>query len=132
MDLGENDREILNLLEKKKNLVDIAFETGMVEFHVASRMLELHEQGLIHVDQIPDGISYEQQVEALQEFVREGVAFYNATRYREARAAFEKQQRDGSWLAENSSESRVGRVYATSMAVLSLSVKYHYLPIYQK
>ena len=44
----------------------------------------------------------------------------------------EKQQRDGSWLAENSSESRVGRVYATSMAVLSLSVKYHYLPIYQK
>ena len=44
----------------------------------------------------------------------------------------EKQADDGSWLAENSSESRVGRVYATSMAVLSLSVKYHYLPIYQK
>jgi hypothetical protein len=44
----------------------------------------------------------------------------------------EKQHGDGSWLAVNSSESRVGRVYATSMAVLSLSVKYHYLPIYQK
>ena len=44
----------------------------------------------------------------------------------------EKQAGDGSWLADNSSESRVGRVYATSMAVLSLSVKYHYLPIYQK
>jgi hypothetical protein len=44
----------------------------------------------------------------------------------------EKQAADGSWLAEESSESRVGRVYATSMAVLSLSVKYHYLPIYQK
>jgi hypothetical protein len=44
----------------------------------------------------------------------------------------EKQRGDGSWQAENSSESRVGRVYATAMAVLSLSVKYHYLPIYQK
>jgi hypothetical protein len=44
----------------------------------------------------------------------------------------EKQHGDGSWQAVNSSESRVGRVYATSMAVLSLSVKYHYLPIYQK
>ena len=44
----------------------------------------------------------------------------------------EEQDSDGSWLAVNSSESRVGRVYATSMAVLSLSVKYHYLPIYQK
>ncbi|MFV1968002.1 MAG: prenyltransferase/squalene oxidase repeat-containing protein [Pirellulaceae bacterium] len=43
-----------------------------------------------------------------------------------------KQHGDGSWQAVNSSESRVGRVYATAMAVLSLSVKYHYLPIYQK
>ena len=44
----------------------------------------------------------------------------------------ERQKGDGSWQAENSSESRVGRVYATAMAVLSLSVKYHYLPIYQR
>ena len=44
----------------------------------------------------------------------------------------ERQDNDGSWQAENGSERRVGRVYATAMAVLSLSVKYHYLPIYQK
>ncbi len=44
----------------------------------------------------------------------------------------DKQRGDGSWQASNSSESRAGRVYATSLAVLSLSVKYHYLPIYQK
>ncbi len=44
----------------------------------------------------------------------------------------EKQAGDGSWQADKGSESGVGRVYATSMAVLSLSVKYHYLPIYQK
>ncbi len=36
------------------------------------------------------------------------------------------QRRDGSW------HSRNGNVYATSMAVLSLSVQYHYLPIYQR
>ncbi len=44
----------------------------------------------------------------------------------------EKQNPDGSWKAENGSESGVGHVYATAMAILSLSVKYHYLPIYQK
>lgn len=44
----------------------------------------------------------------------------------------EKQADNGSWIAENGSERGHGAVYATSMAVLSLSVKYHYLPIYQK
>jgi hypothetical protein len=44
----------------------------------------------------------------------------------------EKQAADGSWQAENGEERNAGNVYATSMAVLSLSVKYHYLPIYQK
>ncbi len=42
------------------------------------------------------------------------------------------QQRDGSWFAGNSSERSYGRVYATSLGVLSLAVKYHYLPIYQR
>jgi hypothetical protein len=42
------------------------------------------------------------------------------------------QAADGSWTAQNSSERGHGAVYATSMSVLSLSVKYHYLPIYQK
>ncbi|MEZ6125517.1 MAG: prenyltransferase/squalene oxidase repeat-containing protein [Planctomycetaceae bacterium] len=39
---------------------------------------------------------------------------------------------DGSWEAANGEENNAGRVYSTSMAVLSLSVKYHFLPIYQK
>jgi hypothetical protein len=88
--LSESDREILSLLGRKKTMVDIAFETGMPEFRVACRMLELHDQRLIHVNEVPDGVSYEQQVEALQRLVREGVAFYNATKYREARASFQK------------------------------------------
>ncbi len=44
----------------------------------------------------------------------------------------EKQAANGSWTAGNGSEKGHGAVYATSMAILSLSVKYHYLPIYQK
>ena len=44
----------------------------------------------------------------------------------------DKQQDDGSWRAERGQEHNVGKVYATSLAVLSLSVKYHYLPIYQR
>ena len=43
-----------------------------------------------------------------------------------------KQAGDGSWTAANGEENNHGAVYSTSMAVLSLSVKYHYLPIYQK
>lgn len=44
----------------------------------------------------------------------------------------QQQASDGSWTSGNGSESSIGAVYGTSMAVLSLSVKYHYLPIYQK
>jgi hypothetical protein len=90
MDLPESDKEILELVRKKKNSIEIAAETGLLEYHVASRLLDLHEKGFIDVDKIPDGVSYEQQVEALQRFVREGVACFNATKYREALAAFEK------------------------------------------
>ncbi|TWU45580.1 hypothetical protein Q31b_07550 [Novipirellula aureliae] len=44
----------------------------------------------------------------------------------------DSQKTNGSWVAENSEERNVGAVYATSLAVLSLSVRYHYLPIYQR
>jgi hypothetical protein len=42
------------------------------------------------------------------------------------------QQRDGSWLAIEAGERQGGQVYATSLAVLALAVKNHYLPIYQR
>jgi hypothetical protein len=90
MDLSDIDLTILGLLREKKNMVEIAFETGLLEFHVASRMLDLYESGLLQVDETPEGISYEQEVEVLQNYVREGATFYNATRYREALDAFEK------------------------------------------
>jgi hypothetical protein len=41
------------------------------------------------------------------------------------------QRGDGSWHGSGS-ENSAGQVYSTSMAVLALAVKYHYLPIYQR
>lgn len=43
-----------------------------------------------------------------------------------------RQRGDGSWMAPGGEERNVGMVYTTSLAVLSLSVRYHYLPIYQR
>lgn len=40
------------------------------------------------------------------------------------------QEGDGSWKSMGGNESN--RVYRTAMAILSLSVKYHFLPIYQR
>ena len=42
------------------------------------------------------------------------------------------QRTNGSWLAGSGEERNIGTVYATSLAILSLSVRYHYLPIYQR
>ena len=43
-----------------------------------------------------------------------------------------RQRRDGSWMSPGGEERNVGLVYSTSLALLSLSVRYHYLPIYQR
>ncbi len=42
------------------------------------------------------------------------------------------QEASGSWLANNNEERNQGRIYSTALAMLSLSVRYHYLPIYQR
>lgn len=44
----------------------------------------------------------------------------------------ESQRNDGSWIGRGGEEKNIGSVYATTLAMLSLSVRYHYLPIYQK
>ena len=43
-----------------------------------------------------------------------------------------RQQTDGSWRGAGGHEAGAGPVYSTAMAILSLSVQYHYLPIYQR
>ena len=40
------------------------------------------------------------------------------------------QQDDGAWLAGNGKEGGLGKVYSTSFAILCLSVKHGFLPIY--
>ena len=42
------------------------------------------------------------------------------------------QSADGAWYPRNGNEKSAGAVYATSLALLSLSVYHHFLPIYQK
>ncbi len=42
-----------------------------------------------------------------------------------------RQESDGAWISGDSQERSAGRIYSTSMAILCLSVKYHYLPIFQ-
>ncbi len=42
------------------------------------------------------------------------------------------QTPEGSWFPRNGNEKSAGPVYATSLALLSLSVYHHFLPIYQK
>ncbi len=49
-----------------------------------------------------------------------------------AKLLLKRQQPDGSWVAPGGEEAGAGKVYTTCMAILSLSVKYHYLPIYQR
>ena len=44
----------------------------------------------------------------------------------------ESQRSDGAWLARGGEERNVGTVYSTALAILCLSVRYHYLPIYQR
>lgn len=43
-----------------------------------------------------------------------------------------QQRSNGSWEARGGEERNQGAVYATAMSILSLSVRYHYLPIYQR
>jgi hypothetical protein len=43
-----------------------------------------------------------------------------------------KQGPDGSWQGQHGQERDSGKVYSTSLAMLSLAVKYHFLPIYQR
>ncbi|MEM9645531.1 MAG: prenyltransferase/squalene oxidase repeat-containing protein, partial [Planctomycetota bacterium] len=42
------------------------------------------------------------------------------------------QRSNGSWIGYRAEERNIGEVYSTSLAILSLSVRYHYLPIYQR
>lgn len=66
-----------------------------------------------------------------QGMYQRGGAYHEAARDHIRQILLEKQQADGHWEGYGE-EAGAGPVYTTCLAILSLGVKYHYLPIYQK
>ena len=78
-----------------------------------------------------------------RKFFYYGTYYYSQAMYqrggdhaKEARVKVEEilkklQRENGSWQGSGS-EGSAGEIYSTTMAVLALAVKYHYLPIYQR
>lgn len=54
-----------------------------------------------------------------------------AAERRVAEVLLPRQQPDGAWSVEGE-EKKAGPIYSTSLAVLSLAVRHHYLPIYER
>ncbi len=67
-----------------------------------------------------------------QGMYQRGGRFADAARKNAEEALLPRQNPDGSWRPTHHREAEAGSVYATSMAVLALAVKYHFLPIYQR
>jgi tetratricopeptide (TPR) repeat protein len=88
-ELTAEDRRILELAKKGKNLAEIALEMHAVDFYAAARLLELYNRGLLSVAEAPEDIPFEQQIEELRERLKHGVVCFNAGQYPEAMAAFE-------------------------------------------
>jgi hypothetical protein len=84
----------------------------------------------------------EQKVTASHRFFYYGTYYYTQGMYqrgiepgKEARQAIEnvllaQQQGDGSWQGHD--QEAMSKVYSTALAVMSLSVNYHLMPIYQR
>lgn len=67
-----------------------------------------------------------------QGMFQRGEAYAGEARKAVEEALLARQGPDGSWLAAHGHERQAGKVYGTSLGVLCLAVKYHYLPIYQR
>ncbi len=66
-----------------------------------------------------------------QGMYQRGGKYANQSRKQVSDVLLGQQKADGSWAGQGE-EAGAGPVYTTCLAILSLSVKYHYLPIYQK
>jgi hypothetical protein len=67
-----------------------------------------------------------------QGMYQRGGAHADAARKAVESLLLDRQNAEGWWDSSHDTERNSGRVYCTAMAMLSLSVKYHYLPIYQR
>jgi serine/threonine protein kinase len=88
-ELTQEDRRILDLVEKNKNLAEIALELHAVDFYAAERLLALCERGCITVAKIPKELPYEREVEKLRERLAEGLKSFQQGQHAKALDAFE-------------------------------------------
>jgi len=88
-DLSEEERRVLELVARGKNLAEISLELHAVEFYAASRLLALHTKKLVVVKESPEEIDFDQQVTELRDKLDTGVSLYNAGDYENALDAFE-------------------------------------------
>lgn len=89
-EISDDDRRVLELVARGKNLAQISLELHSVEFYAASRLLELHERKLVRVREAPEEIDYDAQVKTLREKLKDGVGLYNSGQYEKGLAAFEE------------------------------------------
>ena len=88
-DVSEEDRRVLELVARGKNLAEISLELHAVEFYAASRLLDLYERKLVVVKESPEEMDFDHQVTELRDKLDTGVSLYNAGDYENALAAFE-------------------------------------------
>lgn len=87
--ISDEDKRVLELVARGKNLAEISLELHAVEFYAASRLLQLHERDLVIVKDSPEETDYDQQVTELRDKLDTGVSLYNAGDYGNALIAFE-------------------------------------------
>lgn len=88
-ELSEEDRRILELVEKGKNLSEIALELHAVDFYAAERLLDLCERGCLYVAKAPEELPYEHEVQELRDRLAEGLKSFQQGEHAKALKAFE-------------------------------------------
>jgi len=88
-DLNDEEKRVLELVARGKNLAEISLELHSVEFYAASRLLDLHGRNLVLVKETPEEIDYDQQLTELRETLDTGVSLYNSGDYQSSLEAFE-------------------------------------------
>jgi len=89
-EISDEDRRVLELVARGKNLAGISLELHAVEFYAASRLLQLYERNLVRVREAPQEIDYDAQVQVLREKLKDGVGLYNSGQYEMGLSTFEE------------------------------------------
>lgn len=97
----------------------------------AAEIVSSSDYLLVHPPKTDDRWFYYGTYYYAQGMYQRGGEHADTSQQQVAKLLLEKQEQDGTWLG-NGEERQAGPVYSTSLAILSLSVEHHFLPIYQK